>query len=1731
MANKKQILKGLLATASMTAVVLGGAQMANAVPAVRNTGAVTPVALNAVAGFVQSDELKYDNANITVNVSGAGGISVVSAIDTDNNGGSMLGLVGGDLTLGSVSDLGGGAGSLAVNFTAAHTLTLSGTAGTASGIAANTYNHLGAISFGGTASTVVVTSTGATFAGNIVSGGAGFGTLTVSGNNNEFDGTIGNAAAIGLINVTGANTATFTNTTKAIDIQAVAAGSVINFNANTNNAQAVAVTGDISGVGTVNFTGADATAGAAGNAASATTTKGIGTSSAGVITALNVTATGGNGNTGGGAAHLGGVVTLDKVATTGSFTATGGNGIAGAAAAGGAGGTVMVATTTNAKSLALTGGAGNAGSGAANVAGGAGGAITLVGNVVTTSTSAGAVVITSGAGGAGVAGNAGKVGGNGGAVNFGGSATFASDVTITTGAGGAGITGGGGGGAGGAVAFGGATTATGKDITVKSGLSASTGNVNDGLGGVANFAGVVTANSVILDTAAVPALGVTALGSGAAFGSNLVGNLVFNADLPAYFANGTNITGTVTTRGDNIGTLYFAGGTNIASQIGTSATDAVKLITIGNNAGATTTNVTANVYAHEVRFQENTFGANNAANAGTILNLGKAAVGGVQQGQTISGNVTTSAANAGILNVYGQSSVGGAIGATNAINAINFMENNAQLTVGGATIKTNNAIAFGNFSGTSLVLTDVADDLVVNGDVTTTGNNIGNIVASGMVTGKTLTFANNAGGVGNALQSINAGSGKIVFTGDAYVQSVNASDLSLNNANYNLVYTTTNGIVHVGNAAMTLLTGTNLGSLATLDFAKANLVTVGDTVNLVATQGTASTANAAQVSFAGNSTFDVAMRTGDAFTAFSIAGANKTVTIAKDLPLAVGVALNFAADGTAVIQGNVSGGTGIDALGANTGTAIFQNTGTATVDGGFGITKALKEIKLAGGNVVFGKSDTVRGAANAAAQTITFTSTATPNTTLTIYGNAAGLGAATIQTEVDGQGILAIDADYISGRDVATEAKKLNALLMLKDTTTTIAAGKVYADIKTALDGNGTVDFGGAVNDKIYNLGTSTEKLKAVNFGFDATILGNAYATNFNVGGNIITASQGLHGTFNFGADGTLKVSSGSIDQVATANDAEGTVNFTGKTGAINGALGTNALGLKNLTLSGGAGALITANANVFADAVTQGVETLSLGGNVTFGGGAAALAGANKGTLYTATNSTISLGQNTMTVVGNFTPVGNIAINTTYGSTSGNVKTSMMDFANTDVITFNVATVSALPSTGATYTLATITDLASTKALPGNADIQTAGAIDPAKLIDLVDIQTASTNRFVEWSFAAPTITTTEMALNATATRDITFTPAVSGSLTPAGKDFIAKLNAQQDGITGVAMAIATALGNMTDTQQTNIITQLFDASSATADAAAQTLSSLSGNIVSTQAILAARSFVAAEGMSAGDATANNMGAWISGTVGRETQQMRGTSSGFRSNTQGGLVGFDTALNESTIVGIAVGTSKTDVKYKNTKAGDKTKADTYFASLYGMHEFMDNWVVQGSAMFANSSVNDKSKRATDTVTGKYDAMSYGAQVFGGYKFRTGDTGVVTPMVGFKYNTTNADSYKETGSVFVKNVGKRTYDQLIGSLGARVTMTSNMGDVAVTPEFHGFMNYDLKNKATKVNFSVDGLNGAISATGPKAAKVLYNLGAGVMAKSGMVEYGAGYDANFGAKYMAHQGSLKVRVNF
>jgi len=292
--------------------------------------------------------------------------------------------------------------------------------------------------------------------------------------------------------------------------------------------------------------------------------------------------------------------------------------------------------------------------------------------------------------------------------------------------------------------------------------------------------------------------------------------------------------------------------------------------------------------------------------------------------------------------------------------------------------------------------------------------------------------------------------------------------------------------------------------------------------------------------------------------------------------------------------------------------------------------------------------------------------------------------------------------------------------------------------------------------------------------------------------------------------------------------------------------------------------------------------------------------------------------------------------------------------------------------------------------------------------------------------------------------------------------------------------------------------------------------------------------------GLSAGDDPAR-YGAWGNPYYSDNTQKRLSNTSGYRAKSYGGTVGFDTKTNDETVLGAAFTLVRTDVKHKDFKVGDTTKIDSMIFSLYGVRQINDKWFTQGVVSFGSAKVKGNEKRFhTNTITeiakARYNSTSYAGDFIAGYNHVLNDKVVINPIGGLGYTLVNDKKYKETGTTHQNlDVSRKPSQRLEIITGLRgVFRPFNINNTEVTTELHGFVRHDLIGKDPKVQVKHEGASngtGLIPVNKSKTNRTFYSVGTSINASHGLMEYGAGYDLNLSKKYVGHQGSLKVRVNF
>jgi len=287
---------------------------------------------------------------------------------------------------------------------------------------------------------------------------------------------------------------------------------------------------------------------------------------------------------------------------------------------------------------------------------------------------------------------------------------------------------------------------------------------------------------------------------------------------------------------------------------------------------------------------------------------------------------------------------------------------------------------------------------------------------------------------------------------------------------------------------------------------------------------------------------------------------------------------------------------------------------------------------------------------------------------------------------------------------------------------------------------------------------------------------------------------------------------------------------------------------------------------------------------------------------------------------------------------------------------------------------------------------------------------------------------------------------------------------------------------------------------------------------------------------VASGDEDNIGTGIWGVPFYGVATQRSKNGASGYKSKTGGGIIGADYAIGDTTVLGAAYTRAESKVRHKNDKTGDKTRASSNVFSVYGLYNWLqNNLFAEFIGSYGRSNIKNNEKRMTSTgnqnAIGKFTNTSYSGELLGGYNYLISHLTTITPMFGVRYSTFKNSSYQETGTTFQNlSVKKNTYNRFEGILGLKGVTNVVVNDMILRPELHGFVNYNFNNKAPNIQAYLNGMSDPLTTIKFKPSRMLYNLGGGVSTRYNMVELGIRYNLSLAKKYVANQGSLKIKVN-
>lgn len=345
---------------------------------------------------------------------------------------------------------------------------------------------------------------------------------------------------------------------------------------------------------------------------------------------------------------------------------------------------------------------------------------------------------------------------------------------------------------------------------------------------------------------------------------------------------------------------------------------------------------------------------------------------------------------------------------------------------------------------------------------------------------------------------------------------------------------------------------------------------------------------------------------------------------------------------------------------------------------------------------------------------------------------------------------------------------------------------------------------------------------------------------------------------------------------------------------------------------------------------------------------------------------------------------------------------------------------------------------------------------------------------------------------------------------------------------------AVNSGKGNKALSALQPVISLGAEAAAAALGAASQTIS---GDIKTLTAKVSGRiQKVQSTGVSSGEDNKSH-GAWFAPVYGIAQQGKRAANPGYVSRYYGGMIGFDTLINEDTTIGFAGSYMRNVVKHKDENQGDKINMDTVSLLLYGSRNLSENLFIQGVTSFGSTYIDNRESRETfpspSIASAKYKSNNFTAEIMGGYTHRLSKNLTITPLLGFEFTSLGKVEYDENGAGSQNlSVKRKMYNknEIIG--GVKLNSSVEYSDFTFIPEVHGFVRRDISNKKFNINIAFkDSKSAAPIPRTAKPTNTMYLIGGGADIKKANFGYGFVYDFRFGKKYKSHQGVLTLRTDF
>ena len=289
--------------------------------------------------------------------------------------------------------------------------------------------------------------------------------------------------------------------------------------------------------------------------------------------------------------------------------------------------------------------------------------------------------------------------------------------------------------------------------------------------------------------------------------------------------------------------------------------------------------------------------------------------------------------------------------------------------------------------------------------------------------------------------------------------------------------------------------------------------------------------------------------------------------------------------------------------------------------------------------------------------------------------------------------------------------------------------------------------------------------------------------------------------------------------------------------------------------------------------------------------------------------------------------------------------------------------------------------------------------------------------------------------------------------------------------------------------------------------------------------------------GVASGDSTFDiKKGVWVSGMFAKNTQKGDENHSGYKAKITGGTVGVDAQITENSLIGAFYSHVNSSFKFKEAK-GSKLDAKSNIFGFYGNTSLTDNLSAQAIVSAGFTKINGQKKLTKKTIKSKLKNKAYSANLSLTYNKALGNNFAIMPVIGLNYSYFADGAYAETGDPLTQTkYGKKSSSNLKAILGAKLVMQKQVSDnLILMPSLKASIHQTLSENKSKVKIatvgSPDYLESDSVTEGKHSDRTTVHLGAGLLAKVNNIDLSVDYTASLRRKYVGHQGTLKMRLNF